>query len=259
MGTLATSDDKVPAFAQHGNLLRLVDVIAPATHLLSLRVPGSWSTQNNPAAIVGDRFLRGSGTTRPPRSSPAWPRCSRQQVPHRHPRPDQGLPDLDGPPDRPAGQRQAGLGGLGSLTGLSGLGLGTNPITSHYAGNGVVTATPAVAAAPAGPGSVQLDPPGHRPRLASTWPAAPAAGSSTGPPLAGPLTLLGLSHRHGWHHRRRPAHWDGNRWTGNRWTDGSLDRQPLDRQPLDRQPLDRPTAGPGNRWTGNRWTAGTWS
>ncbi|HET9654524.1 MAG TPA: S8 family serine peptidase [Kineosporiaceae bacterium] len=63
-GTLDRADDRVPSFAQHGTLARPVDVIAPATHLLGLRVPGSYvDTLPDNTGQVGSRFQRGSGTS----------------------------------------------------------------------------------------------------------------------------------------------------------------------------------------------------
>jgi serine protease AprX len=63
-GTMATTDDVVPGFAQHGNTHRPVDVIAPATHVLGLRVPGSFiDTLTGNTGQVGTRFQRGSGTS----------------------------------------------------------------------------------------------------------------------------------------------------------------------------------------------------
>jgi serine protease AprX len=62
-GTISPSDDVVPAFATHGTNSRHVDVIAPAVHVLGLRVPGSYIDANNPNAAVGTRFIRGSGTS----------------------------------------------------------------------------------------------------------------------------------------------------------------------------------------------------
>jgi serine protease AprX len=57
------NDDTVPAFAQRGTAARHVDVIAPGVHLLGLRDPGSYIDQNNPSAVVHNRFFRGSGTS----------------------------------------------------------------------------------------------------------------------------------------------------------------------------------------------------
>ena len=63
-GKLAISDDKVADFAQHGTLARPVDVLAPGTHVIGLRVPGSFvDTLAMNKGVVGTRFQRGSGTS----------------------------------------------------------------------------------------------------------------------------------------------------------------------------------------------------
>jgi serine protease AprX len=62
-GTPSVSDDTVPAFAQRGTMARHVDVVAPGVHLLGLRVPNGYVDQAYPAARVGTRFFRGSGTS----------------------------------------------------------------------------------------------------------------------------------------------------------------------------------------------------
>ncbi|HET9656287.1 MAG TPA: S8 family serine peptidase [Kineosporiaceae bacterium] len=61
--SLAAADDTIPAFSQRGTTARAVDVIAPGVHLLGLRDPNGFIDQNNPAARVGTRFFRGSGTS----------------------------------------------------------------------------------------------------------------------------------------------------------------------------------------------------
>ncbi len=62
-GTMKTSDDFVPTWAQHGTPDRPVDMVAPGVHVLGLRVPGSLVDVQNPSAVVGGRFFRGSGTS----------------------------------------------------------------------------------------------------------------------------------------------------------------------------------------------------
>jgi serine protease AprX len=63
-GTVSAADDVVPGFGQHGNAKRPVDVVAPAMHVIGLRVPGSFvdSLPEN-TGQVGTRFQRGSGTS----------------------------------------------------------------------------------------------------------------------------------------------------------------------------------------------------
>jgi len=62
-GTISTLDDTIPDFSNRGTDKRHVDVTAPGTHVLGLRVPGSVVDLANPTAVVGTRFLRGSGTS----------------------------------------------------------------------------------------------------------------------------------------------------------------------------------------------------
>jgi serine protease AprX len=61
--TDGVNDDSVPPFAQRGTADRHVDLIAPGVHILGLRDPGSYIDQNNPSAVVNNRFFRGSGTS----------------------------------------------------------------------------------------------------------------------------------------------------------------------------------------------------
>jgi serine protease AprX len=62
-GTEDTSDDVVPSWSTHGTDARHVDVVAPGVSVLGLNAPGSAAAVNNPQALVGSRFIRGSGTS----------------------------------------------------------------------------------------------------------------------------------------------------------------------------------------------------
>jgi serine protease AprX len=63
VGTVGTSDDVVSPFSARGTSDRRPDVVAPGSYVLGLRVPGSTLDTQYPNARVGDRFLRGSGTS----------------------------------------------------------------------------------------------------------------------------------------------------------------------------------------------------
>lgn len=66
VGTERTDDDRVPWFsARRGGAAwwRTPDVVAPGSGIVSLRVPGSWISDSNPAARVGRSGIRGSGTS----------------------------------------------------------------------------------------------------------------------------------------------------------------------------------------------------
>jgi serine protease AprX len=62
-GTLSPADDTVADFAQRGTTARHVDIIAPGLHVLGLTVPNGFIDQTHPAGKVGERFIRGSGTS----------------------------------------------------------------------------------------------------------------------------------------------------------------------------------------------------
>ena len=75
-------DDGVASFSQIGEKKRKPDVVAPGSRVASLRVPGSKIDElYGGVATEDDRFIRGSGTRRPPRSCLAPPRSSIQQRP----------------------------------------------------------------------------------------------------------------------------------------------------------------------------------
>jgi subtilase family protein len=62
-GTATTADDVVSSFSNNGNGTRNPDLIAPGDHVVSLRDPGSYLDTTYPAARIGDRLFRGSGTS----------------------------------------------------------------------------------------------------------------------------------------------------------------------------------------------------
>jgi serine protease AprX len=61
-GTLTPSDDVVTDFSNVG-LARHADVVAPGAYVVGLRDPGSTLDTEYPAARIGTRFFRGSGTS----------------------------------------------------------------------------------------------------------------------------------------------------------------------------------------------------
>jgi serine protease AprX len=61
-GTADRSDDTVASFSSRSDA-RGPDVLAPGTKVASLRVPGSVLDVAFPAARLGDRYFRGSGTS----------------------------------------------------------------------------------------------------------------------------------------------------------------------------------------------------
>ena len=63
-GTVGASDDSIPTFSSTGTLARRPDLVAPGTHVQSLRAPGSdIDIEHATSGKLGDRFFRGSGTS----------------------------------------------------------------------------------------------------------------------------------------------------------------------------------------------------
>jgi serine protease AprX len=63
-GTTTLGDDTVASFSSTGNAARRVDIVAPGTHIVSLRDPGSAIDQAyNSTGAVSDTLFRGSGTS----------------------------------------------------------------------------------------------------------------------------------------------------------------------------------------------------
>jgi subtilisin family serine protease len=62
-GTQSPDDDTVPTFSNCGTEGRPVDVLAPGVSVISLRDPGSFADFFFPDARVGERFVRGTGTS----------------------------------------------------------------------------------------------------------------------------------------------------------------------------------------------------
>jgi serine protease AprX len=62
-GTTDVANDTVPDFTSRGTNDRHVDLVAPGAHVAGLVVPGSAVAAAHPGAIVGTRYIRGSGTS----------------------------------------------------------------------------------------------------------------------------------------------------------------------------------------------------
>jgi serine protease AprX len=62
-GTATTADDAISSFSNNGNGTRNPDLVAPGEHVVGLRDAGSYLDTTYPAARIGDRLFRGSGTS----------------------------------------------------------------------------------------------------------------------------------------------------------------------------------------------------
>ncbi len=65
-GTADRADDTVSSFSSQGPAAQGIakpDLVAPGSHLISLRAPGSAVDQANPSSRLADKYFRGSGTS----------------------------------------------------------------------------------------------------------------------------------------------------------------------------------------------------
>src|SRR5215218_3810037 len=62
-GTATTADDVISSFSNDGDGTRNPDLVAPGEKVVSLRAAGSFLDASYPAARVGERLFRGSGTS----------------------------------------------------------------------------------------------------------------------------------------------------------------------------------------------------
>jgi serine protease AprX len=253
VGTVATSDDSVPSFAQHGTTARPVDVIAPAAHVLGLRVPGSFiDTLSTNTGQVGTRFQRGSGTSEATAITSGVAALLAQQYPLATP--DQIKALITGTATAlPLVQSSSKLASLAAALGMT-----TdqyvamlNSINSHYSGHGIVNAGKAVGtllpasvqSVTASTGTGTLDAARGGVYVTDNGVSLTGQKDVFGKPFTS-LTMataqtLGVSWVGGvWNGSR----WTGDGWTGSRWTAATWTG----------------TSWAGSRWTGSRWTGMTW-
>ena len=218
-GNVAIKDDKVASFAQHGTAARPVDVVAPGTHVIGLRVPGSFiDTMAGNNGKVGTRFQRGSGTSEATAVVSGVAALLAQRFPTATPDAIKGLIKRNStalPKDI------------------------NDPIKSVlYCGSGVPDANKALAATP----------------IAATQSYADATGTGTldgarggeyvtsnGIALTGQKDIFGktfdsasMAALQVWNGSR----WSGDTWSGSRWSG---------------------TTWSGSRWSGSRWSGSRWS
>ena len=237
-GTIGASDDVVPWFASHGNPGRPVDVIAPATHVVGLRVPGSYVDQFHPEGLVGSRFVRGSGTSQAAAVTSGVVALLLQRFPTATPDQIKAYLTVSATPLNLLDPKQ-----------YEKLAAFFNPL---YSGHGIVNVTNGAkdklpqaslaAAFSTGLGSleaargtvhVSVDGvvlQGEQDIFASPWDRSRwTQASATAAAWTGGV----------WNGNR----WTGDGWTGSRWTDATW----------------QATSWTGNRWTDDAWTGSRWT
>jgi serine protease AprX len=241
-GTLDYVNDTVPDFTSRGTNDRHVDLVAPGAHVAGLVAPGSVIAGAYPTAVVGTRYLRGSGTSQATAVVAGAAALVLQKYPTATP--DQvkrqlmgsarafasttniyrgnGVVDVSGSLTNPLNSSIQAAGTYGSGTGSLDLSRGT-----HYVSDGVADLR----------GEQDIMASAWRPSIwapavnqgtswsGGTWNSKTWAGSSwTGKSWAGST----------WAN----ATWTGADWAGKSWADSSW---------------------AGKSWASGSWASGTWS
>jgi len=221
--TIDVSDDTIPAFSPAGSAARGIDVVAPGQSIISLRDPGSYADVNYPAAQVGDRFFKGTGTSQAAAVVSGAvadlltqrPNLTPDQVKAILKRSATWLPAAD-----------AVKQGAGMVNVKAALRYATPSVTQSY--------PPADAS---GPG---VGPPPAPSPLGGSWTGGSWTGGSwTGTTWSGGSWTGGSWTGGSW----TGGSWTGGSWTGGSWTGGSW------------------TGGSwtGGSWTGGSWTGNVWA
>jgi len=220
-GSADPEEATTASYSSVGDSRRHADLLAPGTHVLSLRSPGSWIDSAFPLSRRGDRYTRGSGTSQAAAVVSGSVALLLQARPEL--RPDEvkalllktatrlrlGHPQAQGAGLLDVGQAagaripkrlqdHAALTGTGSLEGSRG--------STHVANGGLAL-------------TGEQDIFGHA-FSSAAW---------------APLSLAGNSWSGGtWNGNS----WSGNSWSGNSWSGNSWS---------------------GNSWSGNSWSGNSWS
>ncbi len=252
-GTLATTNDEVPKFAQHGTSARTVDVIAPATHVIGLRVPGSYvDSLSTNTGRVGTRFQLGSGTSEATAVVSGVVALLAQKYPQATPDQIKALLNKTATPLPHVGGPQALQPTVTGLVATLDKNVAVlNSLNALYSGHGIANGKAALATAlPAGAqyftsstGSGTLD--GSRGGVFVVDKGVNLTGQKDifGRPFDSAAMALSQTRATTW----SGGVWNGSRWSGDGWSGSRWS-----------------TAGwtgsdwAGVAWSGSRWSGMTW-
>jgi serine protease AprX len=225
-GTIDPKDDQIPAFSQRGTTARHVDLIAPGVHVLGLRDSGGAIDQAYPAARVGTRFFRGSGTSQATAVVSGLAALLLQRYPSLTPyQAKQQLMATATAVPGPTINQGAGVPNVRKAQLATPPG-GSDPAAGYASGSGTLEGA-------RGSAHVTLDGvdlTGERDIFGAAW--NPSAWASAA--LAASSWSGGV--------------WNGNDWTGNDWTGSSWTSRTWSSRTWS-----------GASWTGAAWTSRTWS
>ena len=257
-GTLNTSDDTIPSWADHGTAARPVDVVAPAVHVLGLRVPGSQIDVANPTAVVGTRFIRGSGTSQAAAVVSGTAALLAQKYPTATPDQIKAMLRLSAFKFGSSSDGKASYRGMGFVNDT----FASLSVSSETA-QAVALANPALGTGTldAARGGIYvsdngIDLTGERDIFANAW------NPLTYVPASTTVTVWNLGQ---WRHARWTADtwatstvwgtttWTATDWAGQPWTNATTTNPTWDGSRW------KGSAWSGSRWKGSRWSGSRWS
>jgi serine protease AprX len=225
MGTLDPKDDRAATFSASGTNDRTVDLLAPGTHIVGLRDPGSFiDLTYGTTGYVTDSLFRGSGSSEAAAIVSGAAALVLQQQPNLTP--DQLKAMLRQTAAMVSGPRWQGKGALDLTHALTFRGSPT--IASYVPGTGTGSLELSRGSEHLVMGGITLT--GEQdifgaPFVSAAMAALEAAGNSWSGGVWNGNSWSGNS-------------WSGNSWSGNSWSGNSWS---------------------GNSWSGNSWSGNSWS
>ena len=234
-GTKPTHDDVIPSWSSRGDGHRDPDVVAPGASIVALRVPGSYVDRRHPAARVGERYFRGSGTSQAAAVVSGAVALLLDERPELSPDQIKDLLVSTASPVPEVETRAQGAGLLNVKKAAQSSARQTSQDWTAAAGLGLLdTARGSMEAGDLAPELTgEVDASGAL-WDALTWSVAASEGTSWS---AGGWTGMEWSGGE-WNE----GSWLGNSWSGNSWSDGHWSG-----------------VWTGNSWSGDGWTGNSWS
>lgn len=244
-GTRRAGDDVIPDWSSRGDGMRNPDVVAPGAGVVGLRDPGSFLDARYPAARVGSRFFRGSGTSQAAAvvsGSAALLLAGRPWLTN-----DQIKALLIGSAKQIPSADRVGQGhGLVNLTGAAAARAPSGVTQTWPAATGTGSLEAARGSLHVRVGGAELR--GEVSVTGAAWnPSGWAAAAAAGTSWSGDSWNGAVWPGHGWN----ADHFAGQTWNGNRWT--SVPWLP--------DPSGSYTAKTwaGDAWAASMWAASTWA
>jgi serine protease AprX len=251
LGTTDPSDDVLSGFSSYQG--RITDVLVPGRSVASLRAPGSFADVNYPAARLGDRFFKGSGTSQ----AAAVVSGAVALIVQKYPKATPWQIRYEVRAASTYLARTAGIVKHGELN-LAPIFTGTmgncNFDTASSSGSGPLQGARGTSIVSIGGTALTGERDIFGPFSTSAWAAASKAGTAwkggswMGHLWTGTTATAGTDGQAGW----TAATWAGRAWSGRAWSDIAWAGRAWSGRAWSGTPL----SGPG--WSGSGWSGALW-